>query len=431
MMQRVSVAQTVLMVVIALAEAATSASAAPPRIAAVKPVPRSILKFERDYVADLTVADGPLQKGNILHIRLLSGKVYDDMELVDVQRAKDDASFRGLTFKPSKGQPSKLAPNTLYELRVKDGGDYDVVTDPATKAWVLLDRQKRDEIAGKRLADNRGALWKPPTPDEHAAAIKFFDEMADKVQKTFPTQKFVRQETQFFIVYTDMPFAQIGGYIANLDSMYQQLCTLFSIPKETNIWVGKCPVFCFLNREHFVQFEAGFMNNPETQGIAGLNHQFSDGKVITTVYRGNDPVFFASVLVHETSHGFLHRIRSSGRIPPWMNEGLAEWIAQVVVPQSDHVQGRFAEALPILRMQGSLGGNFLDDSGTIDSWQYGAAAVLTQFLISADANAYRAMITAIKEGYTWQEALDVTYGLKPDELAFAFGRSIGIPQLRP
>lgn len=409
---------------------ATNAAAAPPRIAGAKATPRSILKFERDYITELG-ENGPLKKGSILELRLLSGKVYEDMELVDVQRAKDASSFRGLTFKPGKGQPAKLAPNTLYELCVRDGGDYDVVADPTTKAWVLLDRQKRDTIAEGRLADKRQTLWKPPTEEENTAAIKHFDELADKVQKAFPTQKFVRQETQYFIVYTDMPFAQIGGYIANLDSMYQQLCTLFSIPKETNIWVGKCPVFCFLNREHFAQFEAEFMNNPQVQGIAGLNHQFSDGKVLTSVYRGNDPVFFASVLVHETSHGFLHRIRSSGRIPLWMNEGLSEWIAQVVVPQSDHVQGRFSEALPILRTQGSLGGDFLNEDGRIESWQYGAAAVLTQFLISNDANAYRAMITAIKEGYTWQEALDLTFGLKPEELTVAFGRSIGVPQLRP
>ncbi|HET6426524.1 MAG TPA: hypothetical protein VFG20_22730 [Planctomycetaceae bacterium] len=421
---------TVLWALLITVATTTNLTAAPPRINGVKSVARSILKFERDYVPALT-EDGPLKKGDVLELRLLSGKVYSDMELVDVQRAKEATSFRGLTFKPGKGQPAKLAPNTLSEIRVKDGGDYDVVADPTTKAWVLLDRQKRDTVAEERLANRRHSLWKPATTEEQTAAIKHFDELADKVQKAFPTQKFVRQETQYFIVYTDMPFAQIGGYIANLDSMYQQLCTLFSIPKETNIWVGKCPVFCFLNREHFVQFEAEFMDNPQTQGVAGLNHNFSDGKVLTSVYRGNDPVFFASVLVHETSHGFLHRIRSSGRIPPWMNEGLAEWISQVVVPQSDHVQGRFSEALPILRMQGSLGGNFLDDEGRIESWQYGAAAVLTQFLISTDANAYRAMITAIKEGYTWQEALEVTFGLRPEDLAIAFGRSIGIPQLRP
>lgn len=408
-----------------------TAEAAPPRITGVKAVPRSILKFERDYVTDLTNEDNPLKKGNVLTLRLLSGKTYEEMEISDVLRAKDAGTFRGLTFKPSKGQPAKLSPNTLAEIRVRDGGDYDVVADPAAKAWVLLDRKKRDHIASERLAGKRRELWKPPTSEEQQAALKHFDEMADKVQIAFPSQKFVRQETQYFIVYTDMPFAQIGGYIANLDSMYQQLCTLFSIPKETNIWVGKCPVFCFLNREHFVGFEATMMDNPQTQGIAGLNHQYPDGKVLTSVYRGNDPVFFAALLVHETSHGFLHRIRSSGRIPPWMNEGLAEWISQVVVPQSDHVQGRFAEALPILRAQGSLGNDFLDDSGGIESWQYGAAAMLTQFLISNDANAYRAMITAIKEGYTWQEALDVTFGLKPEELAAAFGRSIGVPGLRP
>lgn len=420
-----------LLIVAVLSWLIGNAFAAPPRISGVKSVPRSILKFERDYVTNLDGDDSPLKKGNVLDLRLLSGKTYDELEVTEVQRAKDPGTFRGLTFKPSKGQPTKLSPNTLSEIRVRDGGDYDVVADPATKAWVLLDRRKRDEIATDRLAGKRHELWKPPTPEEEKAALKYFDDMLEKVRTAFPMQKFVRQETQFFIVYTDMPFAQIGGYIANLDSMYQQLCTLFSIPKDTNIWVGKCPVFCFLNREHFVQFEATMMDNPQTQGIAGLNHQYSDGKVMTSVYRGDNPVFFAALLVHETSHGFLHRIRSSGRIPVWMNEGLAEWISQVVVPQSDHVQGRFAEALPILRMQGSLGGDFLDDSGRIESWQYGAAAMLTQFLISNDANAYRAMITAIKEGYTWQEALDVTYGLKPEELATAFGRAIGVPALRP
>ncbi len=406
-------------------------AAAPPRIAGVKAVPRSIMKFERDYVADLSDEGGPLKKGNLLDIRLLSGKSYEGLELSDVQRSKEATTFRGLSFKPGKGQPSKLSPNTLYELRVQDGGDFDVVSDPAAKAWVLLDRQKRDTIAAERLMDSGHKLWETPTAEEAQAAIKSYDDLFDKMKVEFPMLNFVRQETEYFIVYTDMPAGQIAGYTANLDSMYHQLCTLFNIPRDTNIWVGKCPVYCFVNKEHFIQFEARLLNNADTKNAQGLSHSAYDGKVMTTCYRGASPVFFAVVLVHETAHGFLHRIRSSGRIPPWMNEGLSEWIAQVVVSQSDHVQGRFSEALPILRSQGSLGGDFLDDSGRIESWQYGAAAVLTQFLISNDANAYRAMITAIKEGYTWQEALDVTYGLKPEELAAAFGRSIGVPGLRP
>lgn len=408
-----------------------SAVAAPPRIAGVKAIPRSIMRFERDYVAELNGDFSPLQKGNVLDIQLLSGKSYDGLELTDVQRSKEPTTFRGLSFKPGKGQPSKLSPNTLYELKVRDGGDFDVVADPAAKAWVLLDRQKRDTIAAERLMGTGHKLWETPTAEETQAALKSYEDLFDKAKTEFPMLNFVRQETEFFIVYTDMPAGQIGAYTANLDSMYHQLCTLFNIPKGTNIWIGKCPVYCFINKEHFMQFEARLLNNTDTLGAQGLSHNAFDGKVMTTCYRGNDPVFFAVVLVHETAHGFLHRIRSTGRIPPWMNEGLSEWIAQVVVPQSDHVQNRFAEAMPILRSQGSLGGDFLDDAGRIESWQYGAAAVLTQFLISTDANAYRAMITAIKEGYTWQEALDVTFGLKPEELAAAFGRSIGLPGLRP
>ena len=405
--------------------------AAPPRITGVKAVPRSVMKFERDYITDLNEADGPLQQGAVLELRLLSGKVYEEMELADVQRTKDNTSFRGLTFKPSKGQPTKLAPNTLSELRVRDAGDYDIVADPAAKAWVLLDRKKRDRIAAERLKDTRHHLWETPTSEEHQAALKAYEDLYDKMKAEFPTQNFVRQETKYFIVYTDMPANQIAGYTANLDTMYQQLCTLFGIPKDVNIWVGKCPVYCLVNQEHFIQFEVNVLKNKDPQGFQGFNHQRGDGQVMTVCYRGNNPVFFAVLLVHETSHGFIHRLRSSGRVPPWMDEGIAEWIAQVVVPQSDHIQNRFSEALPILRMQGHLGGDFLDDSGYLESWQYGTAGMLTQFLISTDANAYRAMITAIKEGYSWQEALEVTFGLKPQDLATAFGRSIGIPQLRP
>jgi hypothetical protein len=52
-------------------------------------------------------------------------------------------------------------------------------------------------------------------------------------------------------------------------------------------------------------------------------------------------------------------------------------------------------------------------------------------MVSTDENAYRGLITAIKEGYTWREALELTYGLSVNELATAYGRQIGIPQLQP
>ncbi|OYW20625.1 MAG: hypothetical protein B7Z55_07020 [Planctomycetales bacterium 12-60-4] len=352
------------------------------------------------------------------------------MEISELKAGPVANTFRTVSFKPSKGNPTKLTPSTLAQFQTADG-TYDVVTDPSAKAWLLLDLNKRNEVAASRLESQGFQLWAEPGREELDKATAFYDDLFTKAQAMFPQLSFQRVETQYFVFYTDMPAAQVGGYIANLDKMYDQLCALFGVPSGTNIWLGKCPVIAFLHTEAFQQFEATHMNNPMTQGVAGLNHQWSDGRVVITCARGDNPVFFAVILVHETAHGFLHRIRSNGRIPPWMNEGISEWVSAVVVPQSDHVANRMAEALPQIRTTGSLGGDFLDDEGMIQRWQYGVAATLTQLLVSTDANAYRGMITAIKEGYTWREALEQTYGISASDLATAYGRQIGIPGLRP
>jgi len=406
------------------------AIAAPPKITAVKSVPRAILKLERDYIAPVGTDDAAIKAGTVVDVLLQSGKRYDALEIADIQLAKTANTFRAITFKPSKGNPSRLAPNTLYQLRTDDRV-FDVVSDPAAKAWLLLDQTKRDEVAAARLGSRQEQLWGTPSPEDVREALAFYEELFQKAQTMFPMQRFSRVETKYFLFFTDMPPQQVAGYIASLDAMYDQLCVLFGLPKDTNIWLGKCPVIAFLNRQMFQQFEAEHMDVPDTTGFAGLNHQWSDGRVVTVCARGDDPVFFAVILVHETSHGFLHRMRSSGDIPPWMNEGIADWIAAIVVPQSDHIANRMAEAIPRIRATGSLGGDFLDDDGTIDRWQYGVAATVTQYLVSTDANAYRALITGIKEGYSWQEALELTYGATSAELAAAYGRQIGIPNLRP
>ena len=110
--------------------------------------------------------------------------------------------------------------------------------------------------------------------------------------------------------------------------------------------------------------------------IAGLCHQYGDGRVVTVCYGLNNAAAFGAVLVHETAHGFLFRMRSSGRIPSWMNEGVAEWVAAVVVPQADLINRRMPELLSNLRQTGSLGGDFFDDERNIQGWQYGAAVTL-------------------------------------------------------
>ncbi len=413
-----------------LAVLAGATEAAPPRISGVKAVPRAIMTLERDYVASLNTDDSPIRPGVTVDVQLLSGKSYTGLEIAEMKAGPMDNTFRTLSFKPSRGNPSKLAPNTLQRLTTPENS-FDVVIDPAAKAWLLIDQKKRDDVAAERLQRGQSQLWETPTREELDEATKFYDDLLAKVQAEFPQRPFQRVETRYFVFYTDMPAAQVGGYIANLDKMYDQLCVLFGIPAGTNIWLGKCPIIAFLDKPVFQQFEARHLDNPNTEGVAGLCHSWSDGRVVITCARGNDPVYFAVVLVHETAHGFMHRIRSSARIPLWLNEGLAEWIAGVVVTQSDHISNKMTGALPAIRQTGTLGGNYFDEEGHLDAWQYGVAATMTQFLLSTDANAYRGLLTAIKEGYSWNEALELTYGISPEELVIGYGRQLGYPALKP
>ena len=238
-------------------------------------------------------------------------------------------------------------------------------------------------------------------------------------------------ETRFFMVLSDIPPAQVAPYVASLDAMYSKLSSAFGGPKDKNIWLGKCMVLVFLNEESFHAFERTFMNNSDTDGAQGLHHAASDGRAIISCYRGNNPSYFAVVLVHETAHGFLHRLRSTVHIPPWINEGIADWVAGAIVTQSKAVTERQKEGVDRLRQTGSLGVNIYEERASLQPWQYGIASNLTNFMLQMDAGRYRTFILGIKEGFTPEEALNRAYGITPAELLTQYGRSIGLNNIRP
>lgn len=405
-------------------------TAAPPKISGVKGLPRTFMRWEQDYIAPLAEVNSPLEAGSSLTVKLLSGKVHENMVVSQFKPGPADNTFRSLSFEPHKGTPSKLNPGLIASLETSDT-IYDVAADARSKSYVLLNRKQRDEVAQTRLARSGDQLWTPPTEEEIRDATREYEKLFEYARADFPQLQFQRIETTYFVFFTDVPVAQVGTYIANLDKMYEQLCLLFGVPSGTNLWLGKCPIICFLHAEAYQQFETQRMSNPNSQGSAGLNHQWSDGRVVVTCRRGDDPQYLGVVLVHETAHGFLHRIRSSGSIPLWMNEGISDWIAAVVIPQSNHINSRMTEALLVMRQTGTLGGNFMSEHGRLDGWQYGVAATMTQWMLSHDSTAYRGLIMAIKEGYPWQEALELTYGLTPEQLVAAYGQAFGIPALRP
>ncbi len=294
------------------------------------------------------------------------------------------------------------------------------------------DQDRADWLA--KLKANNVEAWPDDESEEtHAAALAKSREMVSEVTTNFPgTQLY---ETKHFLFVSNIPSQQVGPYIASLDKMYDWMCQLYSVPREHKVWLGgKAPIFAFLSHEEFTAFEDRMF--PETHesfhtlaNIYGLSHLSMTGEVVISCFRGNDPNDFAQMLVHETSHGFIHRYKSKARLPNWVDEGMADLIGAEMVPASTAVKNREYQAVQRLAQQPSLGGLFKAER--IEAWQYGVASNLNRFMIQTNRDNYVRFIEDLKAGDKWEAALRDAYDSSPEELLAGYARWIHLPSLQP
>jgi hypothetical protein len=241
---------------------------------------------------------------------------------------------------------------------------------------VLIDAAKRDEVVAARLRPSGRRLWGEFSDADQSRFVEGHKAFLKSVGDAFAPVTMQLTETEYFLFYTDMPLAQVGGYIAYLDAMYIELCRAFGVPRGKKIWRGKCVIVAFSQQASFLRLEAEVMIVADAEGRQGLHHGSRDDKVIISCWRG-DPVFFAHILVQETSHGFMHRFRFTIHVSPWINEGVADWVAAAVVRNCPETERRQREALAEMKRTGSMGGNFFSDSTRLERWQYGVASHIT------------------------------------------------------
>lgn len=314
---------------------------------------------------------------------------------------------------------------TLYEAPQRGNGRRSTF---ARRQRDLYEEELRE--AAERMRENGIEPWPTLTAEQHAQEVEDLKAFVQQVRGAFPGLELV--ETHEFLVATDILPEQVAPFVASLDSMHDFLCTLYGIPQGEPVWKGKCLVFAFTREDDFLAFEGRFMQT-QPQGVHGLCHQRSDGRVVMACFRGNDPAAFAHMLVHETSHGFNHRWLSPARIPSWLNEGLAEWVGSQVVPGSGQIRAKEFSAFEAMRAGGRVGENFFDDArdARIAPLQYGVASSLVRFLVSRDRKRFAQFVQLVKEGNSAEEALADTYRATLEELLVVYGRAIGVPNLTP
>jgi hypothetical protein len=282
-----------------------------------------------------------------------------------------------------------------------------------------------------RLKANGVEPWPPESSMDHAEALARTQKMVDEVLALVPGARVY--ETDHFLFTSDISGEQVRPYVAYLDKMYDWMCGLYGVPAGTRVWLGgKAPIFAFRTQNEFVAFESKFFEVPpkDSQHMYGLCHQNTRGDVVIACFQGEDANDFGQMLVHETSHGFIHRYKTKARLPSWVNEGMAELIGAEMVPKSTAVKNKESAALAIVKQRHSLGGDFFT-AEPIHDWQYGVASSINRFLLKTDQQSYVRFIEGLKEGLKWPAALQQAYGGTPDQLVSQYGESVGILDLHP
>ncbi|QDT29611.1 hypothetical protein Enr10x_49660 [Gimesia panareensis] len=367
------------------------------------------------------------KKANVL---TSNGKEESNVEITRFYTGRDESQIKSMEVKAENATRGKrlFAPR-LVEMKVDDK-TYQFQYLPSLKSAAVEDLTRKNAAISEKLRSSNEEFWEEIPEDEQLKYVDEYKEFLKKVGQHFAGFNMQLYETKYFLFYTDMPAKQVAPYLVKLDKMNEMLGQSFGFKPGHNIWRGKAVVVAFLAKQAFLEFEQEFYKRTETGNAIGLCHSHGNGKVIVSCYRGNDPNFFAAVLVHETAHGYIHRYKSTVPIPTWINEGIADWIAMMVVPSSKEVRFRQTEAAARLRQTHTFGGQFFNND-RLDGWQYGSASAIIQLMLKASPEQFKLFFNGIKEGLTWQDSLQRAYGLTVEQLSQVYGQTIGIPRLTP
>ena len=284
------------------------------------------------------------------------------------------------------------------------------------------DAAKADSVPAK-IEKKPPKVWGQLEKEQSKQVTEKLKQFGEKIKKHLSIN-LTLYETDYFLFYSDLDESEARRWSGVLNKMYARMLRMFNIPNGTNVWHGKAMIFVFKDKKNFVNYERKVEGNKQNlTTTAGICHTMGP-LVRIAFYRQPVDLTFAAVLVHETSHGFLHRYRSPRRVAQWVNEGLAEWIAyndQVVNNGSKSAMKRNREAVAYaaLSQTGSLGGMLSQWRG---GWQYGVAVKYTEFLIKYKPKQWLAYLNAMKDGEDHGKAFEKAFGMSAEKMTDVFGK---------
>ena len=368
----------------------------------------------QEHETDLGVGD---LTGKIIEVTFQDFMSEGPYEVVKVSEGKQAGSISTLRVKiPGEKRNKTIRGKQVAELYV-DHQPLDLVYDRKQRGLVFSPekkaaRLKKEKAVADRLRNNGHRLWEPLSESEQNRFLELQSTFVKNIQKEMPDVRFRLIDTQFFTVFTDISPEQVNGYLENLDAMYRELCGAFGVSIQKNVWCGKCVVVIFQNRADYMLYEAkvmGVQNPAILAGSAGLCHMFGNGEVKFAGFLGDNGGYFGNTLIHETTHGFIHRYLSSAFVDSWLNEGMAEWVADAIM-KNDKIARRQKQSAQVVMAAGGWG-DFLQ-AKQISGQHYGTASTLVDILLDRNKDGqFRRFVREIKEGKAIESSLKDTFGL--------------------
>ncbi len=392
-----------------------------------KSVQRSLYGFDKDYVATIGGETPLLKPGMTVDVTLLNGSTQSSALITIIKFGKEPTVLQTLTFKPVSHR-AKFTTRDIRSLTI-DGKIFDMVFDTKSKGWALLDRAKHDEVVSERLKSRNYQLYRPDTPEEFEKKQSVYTLNIKALETHCPGVGFVSYESRYFQIYSDLPAKDVEVFQDKMLSSYQLLQKMYGIPEDQSVFCGKLHVFIFKSRQHFIDY-AKKQCQWEDQSAEATDIGYPGGQFFVLASGEREVDSIVCDIVWYMTSVFQFRIRSnSTNIPKWLFYGTNDFVWRMVLYEKYSQESSLKDVLPHIRNDKNLGGLITENEYAIDYQP--VSGMLVELLIDRDANAFRELFVAVKEGVDVKVALQDIYGWNDEELVEAFGRKIKVPNLKP
>lgn len=288
----------------------------------------------------------------------------------------------------------------LSAARRTDGKPDEIVPPVETSGFASL-----PDIEGAEISNH-------PAPEIRTKVSNAYRTFGEKVREVMG-KDIALVESDHFLIWTDWPVGERGRLSDWCEAMYAALCDQFGLDPHDDIFLAKCPVFCFRSKGRFRRFAREFDGYGGKNAIGYTRSIERNGHVHMVLVRPGrstaDLDRFACTLVHEGTHAFLHRLYSSTLIPHWVGEGYADLIADRVLGDRCPAAGNAALlARQYVRYEWSIG-DLIGSVTPLDVHQYPLAHSIVAHLEGLGRSRFADFIKEVKNGLTLAAALAASY----------------------